>query len=383
MPVTTFRRTVKKITSEQVILGASYTTVSDVIIYDSSIDKPTSTRRVKPLDLFRNGTFRRVMSWKRVCLQPKVTYTGHPANFTRGYTFGLGDLGSLQENKGLRPLAFGADFNALMTRLLLKIKAQKVNLGVSVPELGKTTDMVAGLARDIYGAFRSVRSGTALPELHRYMKRMQYARHNDRAQRRLASRWLEYCYGWTPLMQDIYNLADQISKDLIEGKTIQVQETEKGKAQFASPYNPGNPVSQDFLKRKVKARYRVDSTGLKTLSEIGLTNPALIVWELVPYSFVVDWVVDISSYLSALDALVGTTDFICLQSSQFLRFQSQSNQKDAYTVDVGSIGLSERITQRNLPQLDVKGLYPQYKPHVSVKRMVSAVSLLRLNLNFK
>jgi hypothetical protein len=46
---------------------------------------------------------------------------------------------------------------------------------------------------------------------------------------------------------------------------------------------------------------------LSTASELGLTNPLAVAWELVPFSFVVDWALPIGSFLNQIDASVGWT----------------------------------------------------------------------------
>jgi hypothetical protein len=51
--------------------------------------------------------------------------------------------------------------------------------------------------------------------------------------------------------------------------------------------------------------YKLLSPVLAEMSSLGLINPAEIVWELLPYSFVVDWFVPVSAWLSALTADVG------------------------------------------------------------------------------
>jgi hypothetical protein len=42
-----------------------------------------------------------------------------------------------------------------------------------------------------------------------------------------------------------------------------------------------------------------------TLASLGITNPLLVAWELVPFSFVVDWFLPIGNYLESLDSLLG------------------------------------------------------------------------------
>jgi hypothetical protein len=38
---------------------------------------------------------------------------------------------------------------------------------------------------------------------------------------------------------------------------------------------------------------------------LGLTNPLAIAWELVPFSFVLDWLVPVGTWLQSLDATLG------------------------------------------------------------------------------
>jgi hypothetical protein len=44
---------------------------------------------------------------------------------------------------------------------------------------------------------------------------------------------------------------------------------------------------------------------VRNVSALGLTNPALVGWELVPFSFVVDWFTPIGSWLESLTAFEG------------------------------------------------------------------------------
>lgn len=44
---------------------------------------------------------------------------------------------------------------------------------------------------------------------------------------------------------------------------------------------------------------------LMRLEQFGLANPAVVAWELVPFSFVADWFVGVGDYLAAQTALLG------------------------------------------------------------------------------
>jgi hypothetical protein len=57
----------------------------------------------------------------------------------------------------------------------------------------------------------------------------------------------------------------------------------------------------------VRLDANIQSTYLEYFDQAGLLNPVEIAWELVPYSFIVDWFVPIGNCLSALSASAGLT----------------------------------------------------------------------------
>ena len=63
------------------------------------------------------------------------------------------------------------------------------------------------------------------------------------------------------------------------------------------------------------------------LSSLGLINPVEIVWEVLPYSFVVDWGFQISDWLSALTADIGYS-FITGGQSRTSKLKQVSSSVD-------------------------------------------------------
>jgi hypothetical protein len=53
--------------------------------------------------------------------------------------------------------------------------------------------------------------------------------------------------------------------------------------------------------------YKIDNDYLQRVSNVGLTNPLVVAWELVPFSFVVDWFLPLGDWLNGLDATMGLT----------------------------------------------------------------------------
>jgi hypothetical protein len=61
---------------------------------------------------------------------------------------------------------------------------------------------------------------------------------------------------------------------------------------------------------------------LATFASLGLTNPLELIWERIPYSFVVDWFLPIGGWLSTLDADFGWTHRATC-STAFTRVKAQ------------------------------------------------------------
>jgi hypothetical protein len=111
-----------------------------------------------------------------------------------------------------------------------------------------------------------------------------------------------------------------------------------------------------------------------------LSNPAALAWELVPYSFVVDWMIPVGDYLSSLDAVNGLT---------FRRGTlSRSTKSDANTSwQNGAINDQARITgcnrfftyerkDRTLLIEFPRPVIPAFNPRLGIERALSGISLL-------
>lgn len=120
-----------------------------------------------------------------------------------------------------------------------------------------------------------------------------------------SSRWLEMQYGWLPLMGDIHTLASQPLNDpLIKRSSSRTFSQTKN---FTTGFNPFEGQVSLFQETKVRfyATFQIDSAAISAGHQVGILNPALLAWESVPFSFVVDWFLPVGSYLESLTALKG------------------------------------------------------------------------------
>jgi hypothetical protein len=122
--------------------------------------------------------------------------------------------------------------------------------------------------------------------------------------------WLEYSYAWTPLVNDVYNL---INLHKLEPPPFQMSVSKYKKHQANGTISPSglygetDTVTKSLYRVTLDGKVTLNDPGINFLNQLGITNPALLAWELVPYSFVVDWFLPIGDWLKWHGGLHGCT----------------------------------------------------------------------------
>jgi hypothetical protein len=212
-------------------------------------------------------------------------------------------------------------------KLLLKIKDQKINIAQAAAESPMTVHMIGDSVRrianaflqlkkfNVVGAVNTLRMNVSHSDYRKLVKLGRTQRAKGVSGPQFASNtWLELQYGWKPLLSDIYGACEQLADALHSGDRVffETSATAMNRYTMDVVWNPsisgaissGRAKGFAHCRSTYKVRYRVNSN-LSTLSQLGVTNPLLLGWELLPYSFVVDWALPIGNYLSTLDATVG------------------------------------------------------------------------------
>lgn len=119
-----------------------------------------------------------------------------------------------------------------------------------------------------------------------------------------SSNYLEFHFGWSPLVGDIGSAMDFLQQPV---PPIQVTAFHRSKESGVLEVNPGAywyVRETDYTSSvRMSASVGVDNPNLWLANSLGFVNPATVLWELVPFSFVLDWFVNVSDFLS------GFTDF--------------------------------------------------------------------------
>lgn len=231
--------------------------------------------------------------------------TSHAALFSNGAPFG--------------PDAWSQDVrDKCDQKVLSTMSNMKINLAQAFAERRQTANLLVNNVNRFVSFAILFRKGKfaaanrALGKRSRYFAGKKFPPDYLRrpAQRDFANLWLEYSYGWKPLLGDIYGAAELLA---------QTYTGTRPESRGASSENSHNILLDSGISEglrgqgvatirhgcKMKVWYDVEDAALDACKSTGISNPALLAWELLPYSFVVDWFIPVGNYLQNINASAG------------------------------------------------------------------------------
>lgn len=278
--------------------------------------------------------------------------------------------------------------NKALVKCLNKLKDQDFHLGQFLAESKQTINLVrTGVIRIARGvqAFRG-----KYPGLWPLVRAYQTGRLPRHLWCNIPRKWLELQYGWIPLLSDIYGAVNHLAKRSrfsIPYLTVKSGDRVEDDLSFGCSTYFGGQGPTIHCKRQrdvyVSLTYAMENPVLAEMSALGLINPAEIVWELTRYSFVLDWLIPVGSWLSALTADVGYK-FITGAMSSVTRTRVTGSEWEPTHSDPnvtvvshsnaapsGEIFNFSRIAYENTP---IPG--PYIKNPLSVLHVANAIALL-------
>lgn len=286
----------------------------------------------------------------------------------------------------------------LNRKILSQVKDMKVNLAQAAAEASQTANLLGSTARRITGAFTSLRRGNymgAIKALNCSLKPRAFNRYTERYPKNpieaAGNAWLELQYGWKPLLQDAYGAAEAIAKSrgsrpLYESIRVTASATAKID-DVVSDTGPGYSNYSDSRGSAgaygtAKITFMVDNPSLKLASGVGLTDPALLAWELLPYSFVVDWFLPVGNWLENCNATSGVTfvsGFSTIkyvsEGSNSLRNASWSPYHVTETKTSGAMRKDISLIRSPMSAFPANPL-PKFKNPISFDHCANALALL-------
>lgn len=135
--------------------------------------------------------------------------------------------------------------------------------------------------------------------------RRHYRRNNKfQVAKDFSGLWLQYWFGWLPLIGDIHSALGIFSDDLPEEEAVGQASGQTNWSTAPLLDYAGNYEGYRFattVKCRVAARLSVADPNLNLFSRLGVDQPFGTVWEIIPFSFMVDYVFNIGECLSNLE----------------------------------------------------------------------------------
>lgn len=287
-------------------------------------------------------------------------------------------------NKSSFMVEVNGELQALQNMALIQarnnLKGSSVDLGTAFGERDQLARMLGDTAKRLATSVRELRRG----RVRNAMRALGIS--SKRGEPRGSTwpkKWLELQYGWKPFLSDIYGAAAALSKR--DRRDWRV--TAKGRAKvvrFGTFSETGNNVHHYISSTKGEffALVRIDAFlgEVSDLTSLGVTNPLLVAWELVPLSFVVDWLWPVGDWISSLDATLGVT-IEGVSMTQFKRLETQgrgvthdfagTNYLNEWEILRKEVWLNRTVDQAvPLPSM------PSLKNPASLGHMANALSLL-------
>nr|UJQ85712.1 MAG: hypothetical protein 1 [Leviviridae sp.] len=269
------------------------------------------------------------------------------------------------------------------TKALLRLKDQKVNLSVAFAERKETMDLFAGVCTTIAKQVRAFRHGK--PKLWAQVKKYEGGPH----WKKTPKAWLQLQYGWNPLMADISGAAQAMAKAEADRKAFRAHV--KGRANTEVLDVIKTPcMGTTYMQLDVETKHGVTTELFYYLNvplivpftQLGLTNPLELIWERIPYSFVVDWFIPIGNWLSSLDSDFGWTFYSGFQS-ELARVRSRSQSRSGsgaydlwYVNALTDLSVGGFSVKRNVLTSPPGVGIPHFKNPLSATHVANALSLL-------
>jgi hypothetical protein len=226
----------------------------------------------------------------------------------------------------------------LSQMVLQELNSASADTLTSLAEMNRTCTMVSQTASAIASAISNLRRGrlggamNALGSAVSASEVSAYAQSFDKAKKKpkpkrprrpneklpaeqlVASTWLNYSYGWKPLLNDVYNqmqalasantahndVARVVRKRFTTSASKLEMQSSGGTAKFRIAKNTNVRKEGGMV-----VYYRYRGGDLNPFLSFGIQNPQTVLWEVMPFSFVIDWFLPVGQYLQSLTSTVG------------------------------------------------------------------------------
>lgn len=262
--------------------------------------------------------------------------------------------------------------NRAAVECLLKLQGDKTSFGQQMLEAKRTHALITESFFKLVSALRSVKHGNfKLAAKHLGLS----------SSRGIAGNILEFQYGWRPLMADIYSNYKYFRDNkptfplLVADRTVRWGE---GGKRLPNRYNLENKIADFAGTSTCKLYAKLSDSFLNNACSFDVANPLALGWELVPFSFVVDWAMPVGNFLEALNARVGL-DFVGGYYAQRVEstVSGTINPGSAYSVAQPFMAECKRFSFERRRLSGFPAPIPYAKSPFSTEHALNSMALLR------
>lgn len=272
-------------------------------------------------------------------------------------------------------------YNSSIAEATAKVAARKLDAAESTAEIGKTIKTLIERIHTAAAAYKALRRG----DPYGLALALGFSPNGKRFSKNAANLWLETQYHWKPLLADIYGISKVIENGLRDNKGIlsaKVSKSDTLSFKFGPPFGIGiwDHDASVRIKATTEFYFSIWSPWLATLESLGILNPIALGWNLLPFSFVIDWLLPVGLWASNLTATLGTTYLggYTTYSTRTVERAKWADISEAQlyrgTVPKGHIVVNQfqRVAHYTWPEANV-----YVKSPFSATRAVTALALLR------
>lgn len=189
--------------------------------------------------------------------------------------------------------------------LLKKLSASSVELGQTLCELTQTASLITSKGKKLISLAFDIKRGRWSNALKTLGVRKSYLR-----QPTFEKRWLEAQFAIRPLISDINDYIVLLNSGIAHNNVYTIHA--KGYARSRRQRNL-SPSDSELVLSDIEWQVRSSTTGvvdlmtLRALSEFGLSNPVSLLWELLPLSVFVDYIINVGDLIEGFAAPFGIT----------------------------------------------------------------------------
>lgn len=272
----------------------------------------------------------------------------------------------------------GSQGPGLLTSAYADAKEQAFDVSTNLGELPEVISLLAAMKRRL--------AASAVDTIREYLRRNRNRPIQQNIRELLtdfSNIWLEYRYGWRPLVSSIQDLNAAIQRVRVGELRIAVGQAEARTSEAhpsfsyaQQPYGGNNVFRQNTtVTRETTTRYGASCAILVSPVDHSFSaSLTATIWELIPFSFIVDWVASVGDWCRALsvDTQFPTKTTMCVSTLRTAKAtvigQAASNSQPLF-FEMEKFSYQRKVVSQFTPTV-------RFRPSIDIPRGLDLTALI-------